>query len=79
MRKCKCKIFILWLFGLMVGYSFTITLRHTTLGCTALDERSARRGDLYLTTHDNHKKANIHTPTGLNPQFQQANGHSPTP
>jgi len=30
---------------------FTITLRHTTLGRTPLDEWSVRRRDLYLTTH----------------------------
>jgi len=30
---------------------FTITLRHTTLGRTALNVRSARRRDLYLTTY----------------------------
>jgi hypothetical protein len=35
---------------------FTITLRHTTLGTTPLDERSARRRDLYLTTHNTHKR-----------------------
>jgi hypothetical protein len=34
---------------------FTITLRNTTLGRTALDEWSARRRDLYLTTHNTHK------------------------
>jgi hypothetical protein len=28
---------------------FTITLRHTTLGRAPLDERSARRTDIYLT------------------------------
>jgi len=27
-------------------------LRHTTLGRTVLDEGSARRSDLYLTTHN---------------------------
>ena len=31
---------------------FTITLRHTTLCRTSLEEWSARRRDLYLTTHD---------------------------
>jgi len=31
---------------------FTITLRHTTLGRTPLDEWSARRKELYLTTHN---------------------------
>jgi hypothetical protein len=35
---------------------FIITLRHTTLGRTPLDEWSARRGDLYLTTHNTHKR-----------------------
>jgi hypothetical protein len=30
----------------------TIPLRHTTLGRTPLDERSARPRDLYLTTHN---------------------------
>jgi hypothetical protein len=34
---------------------FTITLRHTTLGRTPLDERSARHRDLYLTTQNTHK------------------------
>jgi len=35
---------------------FTITLRHTTLGRTTLDERSARRRDLNLTTDNTHKR-----------------------
>jgi len=35
---------------------FVITLRHTTLSRTPLDEWSARRGDLYLTTHNTHKR-----------------------
>jgi hypothetical protein len=34
----------------------TITLRHTTLGRTPLDEWSARRRDLYLTTHNTHDR-----------------------
>jgi len=34
---------------------FTITLRHTTVGRTALDERSAQCRDFYLTTHNTHK------------------------
>ena len=36
--------------------SFMIALRHTTLGRTPLDEGSARRRRLYLTTHNTHKK-----------------------
>jgi hypothetical protein len=36
---------------------FTIThFRHTTLGRTPLDEGPARRRDLYLTTHNTHKR-----------------------
>ena len=36
--------------------SFTITLRHTTLVRTPLDEWSARRIDFYLTTHNIHSR-----------------------
>ena len=35
---------------------FTMTLRHTTFGRTPLGEWSYRRGDLHLTTHNNHKR-----------------------
>jgi len=33
-----------------------ISLRHTTLGRTPLDEWPARRSDLYLTTHNTHNR-----------------------
>ena len=36
--------------------SFTITLKHTTLGRTPLNELSARGRDLYLTTHITHNR-----------------------
>ena len=42
--------------------SFTITLRQTTLGKTALDERSARHRYLYLTTQQNTHKRQISVP-----------------
>jgi hypothetical protein len=44
--------------GLLIFRGFTIThiFRHTTLGRTPLDEWSTRRRDLYLTTHNNHKR-----------------------
>jgi hypothetical protein len=35
---------------------FAIILRHTTLGKDLLDEGSARRRDLYLTTHSSHNR-----------------------
>ena len=34
------------------------TRRRSTVGRTPLDERSARRRDLYLTTHDTHNRQN---------------------
>ena len=41
---------------------FDITLRHTTLGRTPLDEWSACRRDLYLTTHNTHNRQAFKTP-----------------
>ena len=40
------------------------TQRRTTVGRTPLDEWSARRRDLYLTTHDS-PQTNIHAPGGI--------------
>ena len=48
---------------------FTITLRHTTLGRTPLDERSARRRDLYLTTHNTHNRQTSMPPAGFEPKI----------
>jgi hypothetical protein len=44
--------------GLLVSSRFHdhTYLRHTTLGTTPLDEGPARRRDLYLTTHNTHKR-----------------------
>jgi hypothetical protein len=46
---------------------FMITLRHTTLGRTYLDKWSARRRDLYLTTHNIHKRQTFMPPAGFEP------------
>jgi len=35
---------------------FTITLRHTIIGSIPLDERSAKLRNLYVTTHNAHKR-----------------------
>ena len=43
------------------------TQRHATVGMTPLDELSARRRDLYLTTHDNHNRKTSITPVGFEP------------
>ena len=44
---------------------FIITLRHSTVGRTPLDERSARRRDLYLTTHSTHNRKTSMPPAGF--------------
>jgi hypothetical protein len=43
------------------------TFRHTTLGRTPLDEGPARRRDLYLTTHNTHKRQTSMPPAGFKP------------
>ena len=58
-------------------WGFMITLRHTTTGRTPLDEWSARRRDLYRTTHNNHKRQTSTPRRDSNPQSQQASGHRP--
>jgi hypothetical protein len=45
----------------------TITLRHTTLGRTPLDEWSVLRRDLYLATHNTHKRQTSMPPGGFEP------------
>jgi len=44
---------------------FTITLRHTTLSRTSLDEWSAWPRGLYLTTHNFHKRQTSIPPAGF--------------
>jgi hypothetical protein len=46
---------------------FTITLRHTTFCRTPLDEWSAWRIDLYLTTHNSHTRQTFIFPVGFEP------------
>ena len=41
--------------------------RRTTVGRTPLDERSARRRDLYLTAHDTHNRQISMPPVGFEP------------
>ena len=43
------------------------TQRHTTVGRTPLDERSTRRIDLYLTTHNTHNRQTSMPPVGFEP------------
>ena len=43
------------------------TQRRSTVGRTPLDERSARRTDLHLTTHNTHNKQISMPPVGFEP------------
>ena len=64
-------LFFLWRCGptRVMASSFTKFLDHTqrriTVGRTPLDEWSARRRDLYLTTHNNHNRQTSMPPGGI--------------
>jgi hypothetical protein len=45
------------------------TQQRTTVGRTPLDERSARRKDLYLTTHDTHNRQISMPQVGFEPKI----------
>jgi hypothetical protein len=54
--------------GLLSFRGFTIThIRHTTLCRTPLDKWSDRRRDLYLTTHNTHKRQTSMPPAQFEP------------
>ena len=69
----KLKYFFLWRCdpALVMASSFLRFLDHTqrrnTIGRTPLDEWSVRRRDLYLTTHDTHKRQTSMPPVGFEP------------
>jgi hypothetical protein len=45
------------------------TQRRSTVGRTPLDERTARRRDLYLTAHDTHNRQISMPPVGVEPRI----------
>ena len=49
----------------------SLTQRRTTVGRTPLDERSARRRDPYLTTHDTHNRQISMPPVGFEPKISE--------
>jgi hypothetical protein len=51
------------------------TQRRTTVGRTPLDEGSAHRRDLYLTTHNTHNRQTSMPPVGFEPTISAASGH----
>jgi hypothetical protein len=53
-----------------VEFSWSHTFEtHTTVGRTPLDEGPARRRDLYLTTHNTHKRQPSMPPVGFEPMI----------
>ena len=52
------------------------TQRRSTVGRNPLDEGSARRRDLYLTTHDTHSRQISMPPVGFEPTIS-ITGRSP--
>ena len=54
--------------GLPHCWDFEITLTHTALGSSPLDERSARRKDLYLKRHKTVKRQTSNPPAGWDRQ-----------
>jgi hypothetical protein len=77
-------LFLLWRLYPIPGHGlplrgFETTLAgHTALGRTLLDEWSARRRDLYLTTHNTHKRQTSIPRRDSNPQSQQVSGRRRT-
>ena len=60
---------------------FEITLGHNTLSRTPLDKCSARFRDLYLTTHNTHKRQTSKHPAGFEPAIpasEQPQTHAAT-
>ena len=53
-------------------WGFYITQRRTTVGRTPLEEWSARRRDLYLTTHNIHNRHTSMSPMGFEPTISVA-------
>jgi hypothetical protein len=60
--------------GLLIieASGFTITLRHTTLDRTRLEEWLFRRRDFYVTTHNTHKRWTSMLPAGFEPSIPES-------
>jgi len=60
-------LFFSWRFHPIPGHGIPIQGFAITPGRTPLDEWSARRWDLYLTTHNTHKRQTSMPPAGFEP------------
>jgi len=54
-------------YGLLIHEVLDHTRRRATVGRSPLDQWSARRRDLYLTTHNTHKRQTTMPPAGFEP------------
>ena len=86
LNQLQCNFFFIWRNRptSLPPPSFTRFLDHTqrrtALGRTPLDEWSARRRDLYLTTtHNTHNRQTSMPPVDSNRQSQPSSGRRPTP
>ena len=80
------KFFLFWsplFYPLILNVAVIVALdrtqTHTALSNTTLDEGSAHRGKLFLTTHNIDKRQTSMVPAGFEPATQQSNGRIPTP
>ena len=64
---CLCRIIPQWAMASSITRFLDHTQRRTTVGRTPLDEWSARRRDLYLTSHNTHSRQTSMTPVGFEP------------
>ena len=58
-------------------WGFTITFRHTTVGRTSLDQWSAQRSDLYLTTQQHPQRQAPMHPAGFEPKISVSDRPQP--
>jgi len=74
----QLRLFFLSCLGCPIGpkpphWGFEITFRYTAIGRTPPGQWSARRRDLYLTTHNTHKRQTSMPPVGFEPTISE--GH----
>ena len=76
-KSLTIRLLMSYIYGAPILMFLDHTWRCTTVGRTPLDEWSARRRDLYLTTHDTHNRQISMPPVGFEPTISAAAGRSP--
>jgi hypothetical protein len=57
---------------LIIKASRSLSAKHTIFRRTSLDKWSARRRDLYMTTHNTHKRQTTMPPAGVEPAIPES-------